>query len=280
MQDLRVKHRSAAVAAWINGLAPGLGFYYLGQSWRAWWVLLLTVLPWFVILLLPWDRFPWLPVSALLLSLLILMTSMWVAWRVAKRTSPMIMQPSQHLSHYLVFSLASLLTILLWLFLLSVKSGLVPYQVTVNSMAGTINKYDWVLITREPPTVNDLQRGDVVLFQHPETGKAVLQRIVGLPGERVTVHGGGLFVNGHWQSELYLDDLRNQKKLPEGVVETTVPKGQFFVLADNRDASRDSRYWGSLPAAQILSKEVYQFKRHHQYWQELLSGYLGQSLMP
>jgi signal peptidase I len=277
MRDLSVKHRSQRCAVWANCLAPGLGFYYLGLRKQAWWSLILAAVPWFVILLLPWNSYPWLPLLALLLSLSVLFVSMWRARGETHQRSPMILQTQQSWPCYLMFILTSLGLIVVWLWLLSLKSGLIPYQVQVNSMAGTINKYEWLLITRQAPATEMLQRGDVVIFTHPEHGGMDIQRIVGLPGERLTVHGGGLFVDGLWQSELYLDDLRNQQKLPEGVVETTIPQEAVFLLADNRDASRDSRYWGALAVANIHSKLAYRLKHGPHAGLELLRAYLGHS---
>ncbi len=277
MRDLSVKHRSERRAVWANCLAPGLGFYYLGLRKQAWCSLLLAALPWFTILLLPWRQYPWLPLLALLLSLLVLFVSMWRARIETPQRSPMIMQPQQSWPYYLMFTLTSICLIVVWLWLLSLKSGLIPYQVQVNSMAGTINKHEWLLITRQAPETATLQRGDVVVFTHPEHGGMDIQRIVGLPGERLTVHGGGLFVDGRWQSELYLDDLLNQRKLPEGVVETTVPQEAVFLLADNRDASRDSRYWGALAVTNIHSKIAYRLKHGPHVGLELLRAYLGHS---
>lgn len=277
MQDLRVKQRSQRLAAWVNCLAPGLGYYYLGLTGRAWSCLLLAALPWFLMLLLPWHRYPWLPLAAVLLSLLVLIIAMRQGQRLARQRSPMILQSGQRWLHYLFFNLVSLSLVVVWLCLLSVKSGLMPYQVSVNSMIGTINKHDWLLITRQPPELDRLNRGDIVLFAHPEDGKLDIQRIVGFPGERIAVHGGGLFVDGDWQNEPYLDEMKNQRKLPEGVVETRVAADAVFVLADNRDASRDSRYWGALPLEAIHSKMAYRLNRGPDDWMELLRAYLSHS---
>lgn len=277
MQDLSVKPRSQRLAAWANCVAPGLGFYYLGLPGRAWICLLLAAIPWFILLLLPWHQYPWLPVLALLLSLLVLVVAMRQAGALARERSPMILQSGQRWLNYLFFTLVSLSLIVVWLWLLSVKSGLMPYQVSVNSMVGTVNKYDWLLITRKPPELDRLRRGEMVLFVHPELGRIDIQRVVGLPGERIAVHAGGLFVDGDWHSEPYLDEMKNQRKLPEGVVETRVPDGAVFVLADNRDASRDSRYWGALPADAIESKLAYRLNRGPDDWMELLRAYLSHS---
>lgn len=259
MQDLSVKHRSPSLAAGINLLAPGLGLYYLGQAREAWLFMGLVILPWFILLLFPWRMSTPFPVIILpLLSLALWLMVMRMSWQRARDLSPMIQLQQQRWQNYSLFWLAFSGLSLLWLALvLSLKFQLTLHQVADNSMAGTLNKYDWVVIATDKRQPGQVQRGDVVLLIHPETNREVLQRVVALPGERVTVHGGGLFIDGYWQAEYYVDDLRNQQRIPEGVVETTVPEDQLFVLADNRDYSRDSRYWGALPTDRILGKQVY-----------------------
>lgn len=257
MQDLSVKHRYPSLAAGLNLLAPGLGFYYLAQRREAWLSLLLVMLPLFMLLVFPPRPAP---ISALLLLLSValwLITTL-ISWRRAGKMGPMIQHEFQRWYRYLLFWLSAAGLMMLWLFLLLVvKWQLSLHQITDNHMAGTFDKHDWVVIDSRHRQADDFSRGDIVLMLHPETGDAILQRVVALPGEQVTVHAGGLFIDGEWQRELYLDDLRNQQGLPEGVVETTVAPAQLFVLADNRDHSRDSRYWGSLPADRILGRQIY-----------------------
>lgn len=259
MQDLSVIHRHPLMASGINCLAPGLGFYYLGLRREAWLFLALVLFPWFALLLFPWPpKIAAVFIALPLLSLLFWLITMVVCWRRAGRLSPMIRQPSQRWQNYGLFWLAFLGLGVLWLALvLLLKVDLALYQVKGNSMAGTLDKHDWVVIATDRRVPTDFHRGDIVLLLHPETNQEILLRVAALPGERVTVHGGGLFIDGHWQAEYYVDDLHNQQWIPEGVVEITVPDNQLFVLADNRDDSRDSRYWGTLPADRIIGKQVY-----------------------
>lgn len=278
MQPLTIKQRSATTAAWLHCLAPGLGLYYLEHRDQARLWLFLVMLPFFLWLLLPVQRLLPMFLVAAFVSLLFLLAGMLLSWRRARAMGPVVTSPEQQWYGYGLFWLSFVFLCLLWLALLVAKLGVMPFQVSGNNMAGSIKKYDWVLLDRQSPQSAPIQRGDVVLFIHPDSGQPVLQRVVGLPGERITVHGGGLFVDGYWQSEPYLDDMRNQKNIPEGVVETTVPADRVFVLADNRDASRDSRYWGALPQSQIEGRVIYQFKRPLVSWQELLTVITGHSV--
>ena len=279
MQPLQIKHHSAALAAWLNWLTPGLGLYYLGRTTAARWCLLLTLLPGFAWLLLP-RHFPQsglILLSVGLLSLLVLLIITLVSWHRARDEGPVVMPTTPHWYGYLLFWISFVLLIAIWLALLVVKTGVMPLQVSGNQMSGSIKKYDWVLLERQPSAAL-IGRGDVIWFIHPETGESVLQRVVGLPGERVAVHQGGLFINGEWQSEPYLDAMRNKTRIPEGAVASRVPENRFFVLADNRDNSRDSRFWGTLPKAQIDGKVLFHLDRQRLNWRELLSFVTGHSL--
>lgn len=278
MQPLQIKQHSPGLAAWLNWLTPGLGLLYLGQSTAARYGLIMTLMPGFIWLLLPPD-YPqiWLLLGvAGLFSLLLLLTVTFISWHRARDGEPVVMPASKRWPAYGLFGLSFIVLMLVWLALAVVKTGTVPLQVPVNSMSGSINKFDWVLLERQPPAAA-IERGDVVWFSHPETGGPVLQRVVGLPGERVTVHQGGLFIDGQWQSEPYLDTLRNKTRIPEGAVSATVPESRFFLLADNRDSSRDSRFWGTLPIAQIDGKVLFRLDRRTLNWRELLSDVTGHS---
>jgi signal peptidase I len=106
-----------------------------------------------------------------------------------------------------------------------------------------------------------LRRGDVVVFKYPEEPlRDFIKRVIGLPGETVEVRDHQVLVNGqpiddphaHWETR---DDD------PEGSYRTgwgpqVVPPGHVLVLGDNRDNSRDSRFWGFLPIDQIKGRAL------------------------
>ena len=130
------------------------------------------------------------------------------------------------------------------------------------------------------------QRGDVVVFRYPENPAIpFIKRVVGLPGDKVTYHninkmlyindepvlqtrvgvyegkGSGAVMNG---SEKLIEHLSGvdhailvyQRSLPQSkpVQEMVIPEGQYFVLGDNRDNSKDSRYWGTVPEENLIGK--------------------------
>jgi signal peptidase I len=85
------------------------------------------------------------------------------------------------------------------------------------------------------------QRGDVVVF-HARMGRnrALVKRIIGLPGDRVLIDDGRVFVNGRQLDEPYVH-FPDQESYPEDGEPIDVPDGSYFVLGDNRSESNDSR---------------------------------------
>lgn len=96
--------------------------------------------------------------------------------------------------------------------------------------------------------VRDVERGDVVVFRAPQDpSKDFIKRVVGLPGEEVEVEGGVVHVDGEPLEEPYTyhdvaGGYHHDTTGPE-----TIPRDHYYVLGDNRDNSRDSRYWGTVP---------------------------------
>jgi signal peptidase I len=114
-----------------------------------------------------------------------------------------------------------------------------------------------------------IRRGDVVVFKFPEDPtRDFIKRVIGLPGEAVEIQDKTVLVDGKPLEEPYARfiDTPLRRDDPEyGLrVETgrgtwgpqTVPEGRLFVLGDNRDNSRDSRYWGFLPIDQVKGRAL------------------------
>ena len=107
------------------------------------------------------------------------------------------------------------------------------------------------LVTSEGSTVNLFRapsRGDVIVFKAPQSPERdFIKRIIGLPGERVEIRNGKVFVNGRALSEPYIKDppLYEMPLL-------VVPDGSYFVLGDHRNNSSDSHVWGVVPRDNIV----------------------------
>jgi len=99
------------------------------------------------------------------------------------------------------------------------------------------------------------RRGDVVVLHDPSGGSELLiKRVVGLPGERVTVADGQVFIDGVALEEPYL----NQETQGNGR-SWLVPPLQVFVMGDNRQASRDSRSFGAVGLDQIIGRALFRY---------------------
>lgn len=114
-----------------------------------------------------------------------------------------------------------------------------------------------------------VRRGDVVVFESPEDPRRdFIKRCVGLPGDRIEIIDKRLLVNGReidessyvWhedpQTYPHLPSLDDALRLRDNFGPYTVPANSYFCLGDNRDNSRDSRFWGSVPAANVKGRAV------------------------
>lgn len=132
------------------------------------------------------------------------------------------------------------------------------------SMYPTLKEGDRVLVNKLSYKLHDVNRGDVVVFERPasEAPSAIpelIKRVVGLPGDAVTFRGGHVYINGEKLDEPYL---------PEGVTTTAdfapnrctvdapclIPPGEVWVMGDNRNDSKDSRYFGPIPESSIVGR--------------------------
>jgi signal peptidase I len=118
------------------------------------------------------------------------------------------------------------------------------------SMESTLQIGDVVQVTSD---TRDLRRGDVVLITLPPRikgpSKNAFKRIVGLPGETISSSGSTILVNGSPLSEPYIPAGQNPGP---AVLTQVIPRGEYFVLGDNRTDSLDSRYFGPIPLTSIV----------------------------
>ena len=99
------------------------------------------------------------------------------------------------------------------------------------------------------------RRGDVVVFRHPRWGSEMLiKRVIALPGERVEIRGGKVYINGYPLDEPYLTQPTTRDYGP-----IVVPPGHVFVLGDNRGFSNDSRAFGPVPIKDIVGRALFSY---------------------
>lgn len=128
------------------------------------------------------------------------------------------------------------------------------------SMTPTLQIKDRLIIDKWSYRSQAPQRGDIVVFSPTETLKqqkfkdAFIKRVIGIPGDKVEVKGGKVYVNAQPLEENYIEEAPNYQFGP-----VTVPPNSYLVLGDNRNNSYDSHYWGFVPRENIIGKAIKRF---------------------
>lgn len=136
-----------------------------------------------------------------------------------------------------------------------------PFQVNGDSMYPNYHNGEYILTNLITLKIGKPTRGEVIVFQAPiDKEKDFIKRVIGIPGDKVLLNGGRVFVNGISLDESnYLSpDVKTYggNFLSEGK-EVTVPDNNLFVLGDNRSASSDSREWGFVPFDKLIGKSFF-----------------------
>ena len=130
-----------------------------------------------------------------------------------------------------------------------------PFLVSGASMSPNFSNGDYVLVDELTYRIRPPERGEVVVFHDPEDyGTYFIKRVIGLPGEKVTIASDTVTIyNASHPAGFTLDE----SYLPLGTLTTgtenyTLSSSTYLMLGDNRPESYDSRSWGPLPAKNIV----------------------------
>ncbi|MEY4747591.1 MAG: hypothetical protein RLZZ416_640 [Candidatus Parcubacteria bacterium] len=133
-----------------------------------------------------------------------------------------------------------------------------PYVVIGASMEPNFDNYHYLIIDRVTYRFFEPVRGDVIVLDLPqETSRALIKRVIGLPGDTIVLSGQNVTViNTQYPDGLKLSEPYLDPKNLGGVNElrVTLGKDEYFVLGDNRRVSSDSRIWGTLPRNDIVGR--------------------------
>ena len=141
-----------------------------------------------------------------------------------------------------------LLTLIIFLLIRTVVQN---FRIEGSSMEPTLHPGQYLIVNKftyrwlHPP-----QRGDIVVFEYPRApNRDFIKRVIGLPGERVEIRQGRVYINDHPLEEPYLPKLGSYSWGAQ-----VVGEDKYFVLGDNRNNSSDSHSWGMLPGTNIVGK--------------------------
>lgn len=133
------------------------------------------------------------------------------------------------------------------------------FKIPTTSMVPTLKVGDRLLSNNIIYKIRPPLRGEVVIFKYPEDPKRdFVKRMIGLPGETLQIKDGSIYING---TKVVDTPIANIYYYSEGYFgnqsEIKIPAGCYYVLGDNSINSRDSRYWGFVPAKNIVGKALF-----------------------
>ncbi len=146
--------------------------------------------------------------------------------------------------------------VLTLLMFLVIHSAVQNFNVDGHSMEPTLHDQELILVDKWTYLFHAPTRGDVIVFVAPPApSQDYVKRIIGVPGDVITISNGAPMVNGITLKEYYVQPA-NMGATPgdTAINKMIVPPGDFFVLGDNRMGSSDSRTWGLLPRKNIIGR--------------------------
>lgn len=136
-----------------------------------------------------------------------------------------------------------------------------PYKIPTGSMIPTFLIGDRIFVDKVTFRFREPKAGEIIVFKYPmDQKKDFVKRLVGLPGDRIEIREGKLYINGNVMDDPPFSNYyyynREDWKYGKSGQTIEVPEGQFFVLGDNSDQSSDSRYWGFVPKKDLVGRAV------------------------
>jgi signal peptidase I len=169
------------------------------------------------------------------------------------------------------FEVVETLVLTLLIYLLIHNFVAQPFEVQQNSMVPTIASGEYILIDKLTPRFNGYEYGDIVVF-NPPTGTGLdtdgipfIKRVIGLPGDTVSLENGRVFVTREGESPVRIEEPYVLKREDGSTAPTECPRvdcplewivgeNEYFVMGDNRPSSQDSRVFGPVDEELILGR--------------------------
>jgi len=130
-----------------------------------------------------------------------------------------------------------------------------PVRVEGTSMLPRLEDRDRLFINKFVYHLSAIERGDVVVFHYPrDPEKSYIKRVIAVPGDRLRIDRGAVWINGKRQVERYVpEEYRDTRSIEEMIV----PDGSYYMMGDHRSISSDSREFGPVERSLIYGKAVF-----------------------
>lgn len=251
-----IRKRSAVLAGLANLIAPPLGHVYIGSPLRglkifAGGLFLLVILGWSGAATSLWS-FYLAQGLYLFVILVLLIDAAVVAWHRKEYE----LKPYNRWYTYLFLLLlifGGLHTLVTFRFLIF---GFDANRYVSRNMAPAIEPGDYIAADTRKFRLGAIpKRNDVITFRYPKNPAITyVQRVIGLPGERISIKNGTVIIDGLPLVESYVPATVKQQPFSVQMSEVNIPENAVFVMGDNRDNSNDSRFWGTLPVSMVIGK--------------------------
>ncbi len=129
------------------------------------------------------------------------------------------------------------------------------YEVQSISMEPTLQEGQYLIVSKVAYWFHGPERGDIIVLDPPNGQSEIpyIKRVIGLPGEKVEVRDGRVWINGIALNEPYISGppIYNESRV--------LGDNEYLVLGDNRNNSSDSHIWGVLPRENIIGKSIFRY---------------------
>ena len=145
------------------------------------------------------------------------------------------------------------LTILMFLI---IRFAVQNFNIEGTSMEPSLHNQELILVDKWTYLFRPPARGDVIVFvAPPQPSQDYIKRVIGLPGDTITIQDTTVIIDGVTLNETYVDP-NNQGNLYAGkpIQNMVIPPNHYFVMGDNRKGSSDSRDWGFVPKKNIIGR--------------------------
>lgn len=137
-----------------------------------------------------------------------------------------------------------------------------PHKVSGSSMFPNFKDGDYIITDKVTYRLSEPTRGDIIVFKNPrDESQDFIKRIIAVPGDRIKVSSGKVYLNGKLLDEPYLNDqiVTNSGSFMKEGEEVEISPNHFIVLGDNRSHSSDSREWGFIQMNEIIGKVFFRY---------------------